>query len=167
MFTEGVTCLAKVITSLIDIAPVQVVLIQGNHSCYEEFYAACYLKAYFKDNKNVAVDDSTNPRKYILLGKNLIGFSHGSDEKDTIYGLMQSEVPELWGKTTTHEFILGHFHKEDVSEKNGVTVRVMPSSTKADAWLYKNGYTMNKRKTMALLYDENEGLVNVSYVNSI
>lgn len=165
MFCEGIKILTQCIDLLSQLAPVDVVLVQGNHSSYSEFYLACVLDAYYKDNKYITVDNKPIPRKYIQFGNVLLGFTHGNEEKDRIFNLMQSEVPELWGKTSTHEFIVGHEHHEEVEEKNGVVVRKISTITGSDAWHTKMGFTMAKKKAMAFIYDKQEGLVDISYIN--
>jgi len=35
----------------------------------------------------------------VEFGKCLIGFTHGDKEKKRIFGNMQVEVPEAWGRT--------------------------------------------------------------------
>jgi len=165
IFKKGTETLIEAIDILETIAPVEVILVQGNHDFATSFYCSCVLEAYYKDSKNVVVNSQPTLRKYIKFGTTLLGFTHGSEEKDRIYGLMQHEASEDWGNTTTREWLIGHLHTESVTEKNGVIVRRIPSLTGSDQWHYKSGYVTSKKRTMAFIYDKEEGLVETHYVN--
>jgi len=165
MFIKGTETLIEAINIFATLAPVEVILVQGNHSGYTEFYAACVLSAWFKDNLNVKIVAEPTPRKYIRYGKTLLGFAHGDKEKDRIYGLMQHEAAEHWGQTTTREWILGHLHSEGVTEKHGVVVRRIPSLCSDDFWHTQSGYTTSRKRSMAFVYDREQGLVETHYVN--
>ena len=165
MFEKGVETLIEGIDMLSNIAPVEVLLVPGNHDFMTSFYAACVLSAKYQGSTKVTIDKQPITRKYVQFGTNLLGFTHGSEEKDRIYGLMQHEVPEMWGNTTTREWIIGHLHFEAVTEKNGVIVRRIPSLTGTDAWHQKCGFTTSKKRAIALIYDKEEGLSESHYIN--
>ena len=138
--------------------------IEGNHAREEEVMLFQFLRAWYRNDEHVTVDAEPNPRKYIKWGCNLIGSTHGSDEKDRIFGIMQQEVPELWGQTNYRCFITGHLHHFKVEEKNGVDVFVVPAMCKKDMWTHKSGY-MSKRRTVAFVFDSTEGLSQQYYIN--
>ena len=95
-----------------EIAPVEVFYVPGNHDKVSSLHAVRYLFAWYKDSDRVKIDPDPRARKYIEYGNNLIGFSHGADEKSRIYGSMQVEAPEAWGRTKYREFLCGHLHHE-------------------------------------------------------
>ena len=163
VFKEGTAALIDVINMFADIAPVDVVLVQGNHDERTSFYCACVLDAFFSNDENINVDTCPQLRKYYRYGNTLLGLSHGEYEKERIYGLMQVEAREDWGETQYHEWILGHLHSEGTTEKNGVTVRRIPSLTGTDYWHFKMGYTMAPKRSVAFIYDYDEGLKDVMY----
>jgi len=165
MFNKGVETLIEATDMLSQLAPVEVILVQGNHAGYTEYYAACVLGAWYRQSTVVAVDFTPTPRKYRRFGKNLLGFTHGDSEKDRIFGLMQYEAAEDWGATTTREFLLGHLHSEGVSEKNGVVVRRIPSLSGNDHWHTKSGYSTARKRSMAFIYDKVNGLNETHYIN--
>ena len=163
MFLRGTEALIEVINMFAEIAPVDVVLISGNHDTMTSFYCSCVLDAYYRNDKNITVDKSPMLRKYYKYGTNLIGLTHGSEEKDRIFGLMQVEAAADWGVTTTHEWLIGHLHNEGVTEKNGVTVRRIPSLCGTDAWHFSQGYTMSKKQSCAFIYNKELGLTDMLY----
>jgi len=137
--------------------------IQGN--CQTVFYLGEVLQAWYNTNSRVTVDNSASLRKYYRYGTNLIGFTHGDQEKhlDLPY-LMSEERKADWAETSYREFHLGHFHKRktisfvDVDENRGIKVRVLPSLSGTDAWHHSKGYRSMK-SAVAFLYDKNNGLV--------
>ena len=166
MFEKGVESLIDCIDRLIVAfkCPIFVPLIQGNHSTYTEFYAAQYLKAWYRKDENVIIDAEPTPRKYFKFGVNLFGFTHNSEEKDRLYNLMQIEEPKLWADTVERTWFTGHLHCEDVKEKGGVYVRQAPTMCGTDAWHKRMGFVNPIKRTQAFVYDEKYGLQDICYV---
>lgn len=166
MFEKGVESLIDCIDRLIVAfkCPIFVPLIQGNHSTYTEFYAAQYLKAWYRKDENIIIDAEPTPRKYFKFGVNLFGFTHNSEEKDRLYNLMQIEEPQLWANTIERTWFTGHLHCEDVKEKGGVYVRQAPTMCGTDAWHKRMGFVNPIKRTQAFIYDEKYGLQDICYV---
>lgn len=149
---------------LSEVAPVKVLLVAGNHSSNLSYYLAESLNLAFKNNPNVDIDTSPKARKYQLYGNMLLGYSHSDGEsKKELYGLMQKEVPKLWGKSKFREFHLGHFHIENTEEKNGMKFRWIPSISGADKWHYGKGYVETDKTSMTFVYDKENGLETIKY----
>ena len=128
------------------IAPVDALIVPGNHDRERMFYAGDALECWYHAHPGVLVDNRAQLRKYYLFGKNLIGFTHGSEEKFTaLPGIMAMEAPELWGQTTHREWHIGDRHHKEVlqqrvKEEQGVTIRLMRSLSPADEWHYRTGW---------------------------
>lgn len=165
MFEQGVSVLIDIIDILKRMGDmVYVPLIQGNHSTYTEYYAAQYLKAWYRNDNQVKVDASPIPRKYFRYGVNLFGFTHNSEEKNRIYNLMQVEAPEDWAYTIERTWFTGHLHCEDVKENGGVYIRQAPTLCGTDAWHKRTGYVNPIKRTQCFIYDKNNGLKESHYV---
>lgn len=158
MFTKGIELLVWAIEQCRIIAPVKVLWIPGNHDQMLSYAATVGISQRYMGTKDVEVDLSPKPRKYISYGKNLIGFAHGVDENKRIEGLMQVEAPAEWGATIWREYHLGHLHTESVLEKNGIIFRRIASITAQDAWHSENGYLGSTRRATAFLWDKEHGL---------
>lgn len=167
MFKEGLATLISVIELFKQVAPVEVILVQGNHDFFVSFYAACALEFKYENDKLVTVDAGPNTRKYRIFGKNLFGFTHGSEEKERIFTLMQSEAPELWGLSLYRDWFTGHFHKLGVEEKGGVSKWSIPSLCGTDAWHSKMGFTQSIKRVTCFVYDKECGLTDISFVNIV
>lgn len=147
------------------IAPVEVLMVPGNHDEQRNFYLGDCLEAVYSKNPNVHIDNSAKMRKYYCFGKTLLGFTHGNEEKSNrLAGIMAIEVPELWARTKFREWHVGDkHHKVDMfyksNEDAGVTVRILRSLTPTDAWHYSKGFIGALRASEAFLWDAHKGLV--------
>jgi hypothetical protein len=147
------------------IAPVDVLIVSGNHDEQKIFYMGDALWCWFHDNPNVTVNNSAKNRKYYAFGNSLIGFTHGEKEKtNKLSNLMAGEAPKLWVKSKYREWHMGHLHhKEDMwfrtHEEDGVTVRLLRSLSPADAWHYDKGLNTAIRASEGFLWSRKNGLV--------
>lgn len=166
MFEKGVESLIDCIDLLQETfrCTIFVPLVQGNHSTYTEFYAAQYLKAWYRNDDSIVVDANPTPRKYFKFGVNLFGFTHNSEEKNRLYNVMQIEEPQMWADTIERTWFTGHLHSEDVKEKGGVYIRQAPTMCGTDAWHKKMGFVNPIKRTQGFIYDENYGLYDIMYV---
>jgi len=171
-FRTGRNLVVQAITELAAVAPVDVVIIPGNHDMERSFYLGDSLEAWFHNNENVHIDNSASPRKYYNYGKVLIGLTHGSEENiNHLPGIMAQEEPELWGKTLYREFHLGHLHHRKSkaflpsTEVQGTVVRYMSSLSGVDAWHHRKGYVGARRSAEALIWDKELGLEASIFLN--
>lgn len=160
MFRKGIELLVWAVEELRKIAPVKLMWVPGNHDRMLSYAAIVGLHQRYLETEGVNVDLSATPRKYILFGKNLIGYSHGDKERKRLDGIMQVEVPELWGKSIFREFHLGHLHTEKTwaTTDNGVIFRRISSITASDAWHGENGFLGSTRQAQAFIWDKACGL---------
>ena len=110
------------------------------------------------------------PRKYILYGNTLLGFTHGNRENDKggkekasrLASLMPIEAKGLWGKARYYEMHAAHLHSEQmIQEINGVIVRRIASPTATDTYHTNYGYMGAVRKAQTFIYDRVRGLVQI------
>ena len=149
--------MVRAINYLADTAPVDVVVVQGNHDYERMFYAGEYLRAFFKNDKRVGVDNNFDPRKYYNYGVNMIMYTHGDKEKPAEMPLiMATEQPMMFAKAKFREVHCGHKHKEMVNEYRGVKVRFIPSICANDAWHKMMGYEA-KRTGQAHIWSKARG----------
>ena len=149
--------MVRAITYLAKSAPVDVVVVQGNHDYERMFYAGEFLRAFFLNDDRVIIDNSYDSRKYYKYGVNLIMFTHGDKEKPAEMPLiMATEQPLLFAQTKFREVHCGHMHKEMVNEYRGIKVRFIPSICANDAWHKMMGYEA-KRTGQAHIWSKERG----------
>lgn len=149
------------IDTLRAIAPVEVVMVKGNHDEDTIIALGEIVGAWYRNDPHVTVRSEPTPRKYVRYGTSLLGFTHGHNERHSELPLtMATEVPSDWAATTHREWHIGHLHRkgEAVSEHSGVRVRVMPSLAPEDAWHSAKAYK-HLRAAEAYIWNFDTGYV--------
>lgn len=161
------------ILRLREVAPVDVVIVPGNHDELTSFHLGEYLAAYFHHDRHVRVNNSARLRKYYDFGINLFGFAHGDAERvNELPLLMAREVPALWAKCASREWHIGHKHieekweassrrrvtalEQDLFSDKGIRIRRLASLSGHDAWHTKHGYT-DRRACDAFVFHREAG----------
>lgn len=135
------------------IAPVDILVVPGNHDREKAFCLGEVLDARFMDCQRITVTNSPDPYAYYRWGKVLLGFVHGdnhtSDAKRAqLPQTMATDRPVDWSETVWREWHLGHFHSErediwkyrTVNHVRDMAVRILPSLSSTDSWHREQGY---------------------------
>ena len=139
-------------------APVDIIVVSGNHDYERMFYAGDVLAGWYRNDANVTVDNTYSSRKYYEYGQNMLMFTHGDKEKPADMPLiMATENPEMFARTSHREVHCGHLHKEMVNEYRGIKVRFVPSICPNDEWHKQMGYEA-KRTGQAYIWNKFKGL---------
>jgi hypothetical protein len=145
------------------IAPVDVVMVPGNHDTLAVWHLGDSLECYFHTYPDVNIDNSPTARKYYQFGKVMLLLTHGDDGRLPDYPLvMATEQPEMFGETLHREAHTGHRHKVQVDEYHGVKVRILPALCAPDAWHSKKTFVGNARAAEAFVWHRDEGLVSTA-----
>lgn len=163
-FRAGRNICIWMIDTCAQIAPVDVLIVPGNHDEQRSFYLGESLDCWYNKNADVNIDNSAAKHKYYLFGANLIGFTHGYDEKlKDLPLLMAIDKPDLWAQSTYREWHTGDKHnKKDLTpntdEGTGIVVRILRALAAQDAWTYNKGYR-SLRSGEAFLWHPSNGLI--------
>lgn len=165
-FKIGWTFAAEMINLCSQVAPVEVIVIPGNHDETRSYYLGEVLSALYTNSKHISVDNSAKARKYKSYGINLVGMTHGYHEPlKRLKDLMTYEAPDMWAKSTYREFHTGDkHHKEDYVQKTdetdgGIVVRILRSLSPADSFHYNKGYVGALRASESFLWHKTDKLV--------
>ena len=169
VFSQGLDLMTLTIEALATIAPVDVILIPGNHAPTVETYLAIALKNLYALNPNITVDDRPIGRKYYSYGKNLIGLAHGELPLKKYAELLPYEAKEFFSNAEHIEVLVGdkhieEIHKTPIVDGDGLTVRRLAALTKTDLWHFNQGYSLSKRRSYVLIYDKQRG-IEIQYTN--
>lgn len=155
--------LIDVITGLSAIAPVDVIVIKGNHDATATFMLGEILDAFFHNNPLVQINNSPSWRKYYKFGLNSFLYSHGDKEKHNDLGLIfATEESQLWAETKFRFAKLGHLHKTKttnyVATNTGIgfQVQILPSLSATDEWHSGKGY-IGLKQAKGFLYHPTKG----------
>lgn len=162
----GVEAVMEAIEACLQVAPVDMLWVPGNHDPETSWYMVREIKAYFRHEKDLLVDAAPTYRKAYQWGKNGIFFTHGNEEPlRDLPAILASEFRDIWGQTLYNEVHCGHFHKRKETSfvaadtfGGGIVVRTIPSLSSADAWHYRKGWSRSPRAADAFLWGEEPGL---------
>lgn len=150
---------------LAKVAPVQVVMVLGNHDFERSFYLGELLDAAFANDERITVLNNGMERNYLVFGKNLLAYTHGDKIKQHDLPLiMATEVPMEFAQSTVRSWRLGHLHKHIKDEYRGIEVEFLPALCGSDEWHRAMGY-FSDRKAMAYLWDFNGGKAGFIQIN--
>ncbi len=159
-FERGRKLLVEVVDRLRKIAPVEVVVVSGNHDTMSAYSVGAVLQAWYRQTPDVTVQNAPTQRKYVTWGRVFLGFTHGDKVKrEKLPLLMATERPVEFGAARFREAHTGHTHETKTQEFHGVRVRVSPALCPADAWHSELGYTGQQRSAEAFVWHKQDGLV--------
>lgn len=157
--------LISTIDKLKTIAPVDVIVVPGNHDTFSIASIAMVLEAYYLNDSLVDIDNSPKLRKYYQFHNVGLMFTHGDKEKHADLPLIfATEEPKLWADTYFREIHLGHLHKTkrtnyvSVDTFVGAQVCILPSLSATDYWHFSKGYGSLKQGK-AFLYSKKDGKI--------
>jgi hypothetical protein len=166
VFRVGCRSASFAIERCLEIAPVEIIFVPGNHDRHTAWYLTEVIASRFEGNKHVTIDNGPRERKYVSYGPSLNGYVHGDESKHSdLPTLMATEVPLLWSTAKFRSWRLGHWHKrKEVRHTvgdtfNGVEVRILPSLCGTDAWHFRKGYVGNHRMAEVHLFSATDGPV--------
>ena len=162
-FVRGRKLLVKGIDILKEIAPVEVMIVAGNHDEERMFYLGDALECWYNNCQDVIIDNSPKLRKYFIYGKNFICLTHGNKEpKKQLPIIAASEAPRLWGEALYREIHIAHTHHEEIIDVNGTRIRTIPTFVGRDSYHAGKGYTPIK-EAKAFVWDNNGGIDDEFY----
>lgn len=142
---------------------VEIFLVPGNHDIERLYYLGAVLSAWYRSIDDVVIHNEPTVRKYFVWGRNLIGFSHGKDDKKELPHIFQSEMRDYLSQCDNVEFHIGHEHQERaVIQQGSVIIRTVPSLAQMNAWETSKGYSGNRR-AQAFAYNKERGLMGIDY----
>ena len=158
MFDRAFKAFTYLIDGLVAVGvKVKLPYIGGNHDEAFGWFLIKSLEYYYKDNDMVEVDSGPETRKVVVIGKTLLGLTHGNMSKKNQKSWMLSYREEI-GQTTWSEVLQGHLHHTIVQEENGMIIRNVPAMAGTDKWHYDKGFVGASRATECFLYDWEDGL---------
>ena len=148
------------------IAPVKVIWIPGNHDFLASYMLCFALKEHFKNDPLVTVDIGENPRKAMLWGNLLVGWTHQIKGKWNLWvNELPQQFPKMWGESKFREWHVGDQHKKvttkvatPLNTVGGVTIRQLTALSPVDKWHTDNLFTDAVPGGDVFLWDKQEGV---------
>lgn len=177
MFTAGRRALVAAVDRARTVAPVDVVMVPGNHDSQQTFRLGEVLNAWYRNDSEVTVHYGPARRKFYGYGKNAWMFTHGEEykrQRDNLPLIFATECPpEIWTASTHREIHTGHNHiamagryvpTGDLTETRAIRTRSLPGLTPEDAWHYEEGYR-HRRTATALAFRRSGGIAGLHEFN--
>lgn len=153
------------------VAPVEVVVINGNHDHITSEMLGVLLTTVYRDRDGITINRSHYPRQYFQYGSNCIGFAHGDDVgirklKTSLHKFIMAEASEFG--VNMHQckeflFFSGHLHMDSFEDLGGVKHFIIPSLSGTDDWHRRMGYVGTKKETAVYIVDKKTGRKAVHY----
>jgi hypothetical protein len=169
IMVAGTMACVKAIDHLLELAPVKLIWVPGNHDRTSSYHLGMFLWAWYRNNPRVEIDMTRTQtgRRYEQYGPVVIGFAHGDMIRhEKLPAVMMHEAREMMANSRTLEIHLGHLHKsQEMVYRNtdthagGIRVRVLPSLSGTDKWHYDQGYVGTARAAEAYLWSKRRGYV--------
>ena len=156
----GCEMMVEYVDMLRAVAPVELVLMAGNHDHLLGYCLLLYLSAYYHGVEGVTVRRTADPRQYVEYGSTLLTFVHGDAVHRTgdIARLAAVEAREQWGRTRHRVALTGHLHYEKMEDDRGFVRYQMPSLSGTDRWHTRHGYVGSRVLLSAVLIDRDAGV---------
>ena len=142
LFLAGCELGEAIIHRLLEVAPVHVPIVPGNHAEHSEIAIGRVLVAEFRDSPDVTFDLDERRERFYEWGVNAFMDAHGDtcNIKDLPLNFATLNG-ELWGRAEWREVNTGHKHVKksqpvgySSNEQNGCMVRISPSLAPQDKW---------------------------------
>jgi hypothetical protein len=166
---EGIKALIRSIDYLRQFAPVDAVLMPGNHDWLLSHMMAKVLSAWYKDEPNIHIDSALEEWKFRSGPNWLLALTHGKGpftkrgmKPQELAKLLPHKAPELWAQTTYREVQTGHYHGKQYGDHDGVMVRRVASLKPRDEREEAHGY-LSGREAELLIFDDNHVSETRSY----
>lgn len=160
-----------------EIAPVDVLVVPGNHDRETCFRFSRVLSAWYRHDDEVTILAEPRKRHYYQYGNNALMFTHGEEYKrkrEPLPLIFATECPpEIWASTQHREVHTGHNHiamaggyapTGTLDETRAIRTRSLPGLTPADSWHTDEGYKHIRTGT-ALVWRRSGGLAGLHEFN--
>jgi hypothetical protein len=167
VFKEALKILIETINLCSTVAPVDVVMCNGNHAYYIELQLLSALQVYYEsiESDMITIAGNRKDRQYYSYFDNSFMLIHDTRNKVSELPLLFSiEAPSLFIKPNKY-ILSGHLHSKKEThfvanaENYGIEHIQCPSLSGTDKWHHDNMYIGNKRRLLSLEVSRDKGIV--------
>lgn len=167
-FRAGLKLASSIITNAGQYAPVDFVIVNGNHDNQSSLFLGVSLEQIFNSSKDtVSIHYQDKDRVYYEYDNNAFMLAHHvpKDVKDLPL-LFVTEEPSLFAKCKNRFILTGHLHSEQrvvykqSREGYGIQWIQSPSLAKTDKWHGQQGYIGNKLQISSIVIHPQDGKVS-------
>jgi hypothetical protein len=163
IFDVGCAAVINAVARCLEVAPVNVIWIPGNHDAESSYYMSKIVDTWYRNVDEVRVNCEPKERKYVGYGATLLGFTHGDQEPHNQLPILMATESNLFHTAKWKVWHVGHFHKKKETRYNagdtynGVRVQILPSLTGTDKWHYQKGFVKGNRSAECYMWNYRDG----------
>lgn len=163
VYKLGCEMSVEAIDKALSIAPVQLVVVQGNHDNLTSWHLGEFLRAWYRNHKHVTIDNRPTSRHYVQYHANLLGLVHGNSRKEikSLSRIMAHECRDIWSSVRHTEWHVGHVHHQSTTEDIGCVTRTLSALCSADKWHSDSGYVGSKQAAQGFLWHKERGMEDI------
>ena len=130
---------------------------RGNHDPNAHMALTLALKAYYRNNPRITIEDSQQEMWAFQFGKNLIGVTHGDTIKSKdMAKVLAHDYASEWGRSLHRYVHYGHLHSTRVDEDMGCDIERFRILAPNDTYHQQHGYR-SKRGMTGIMYHKEHG----------
>jgi len=149
------------IDMFLEIAPVDVQYVISNHDLHTMFGIIQAVKAWYRNDKNVFINDTPLSRKYYKIGKTLLCLTHDMKIKDAL-AIVTSEAKHLWSESEHIICLLAHLHQAMIYEKQGyLEIYRLPVISGWSRWSNEKGFVQTEKKNQSFIINSELGITDI------
>lgn len=167
MFTLGRKALVAGIDQAVEVAPVEVRMVPGNHDRDNIYKLGEVINAWYRNDENVDVIYSPRRLQFFNYEKVTVMLTHGEEynrKRDSLPLIMATECPpDLWIASDGgyREVVTGHNHARkggsykptsEADESRAVRVQSLSGMTPEDVWHYEQGYKHHRAASLRVYH---------------
>lgn len=140
----------------------EILYIPGNHDEYVGWHMVNWLKAHFRKDKDININDNPSYTKYVRYHNTGMMFNHGDGAKPAkLAGIFPMEFQE-WSECKFYYLFTGDKHNEQINDFNGIKHYQIPALSKSQSlWDSKNGYCTTNAELTTFIIDRQEGMTDI------
>jgi hypothetical protein len=159
IFVDGCDLMERHIETLRRVAPIEGIVIPGNHDRVLSVALMKYFEALYRYAEDISINGDTIERQYLKYGQTLMGFDHGDGIRDNdILSLVMSEARELVSQTEETIFFTGHLHHEISKDLNGAMAYQLGSISGDDRWHTRNAHVGARKQMSSFIIRKQRGM---------
>lgn len=128
----------------------------GNHNEHSALMMTAFIKAWYRNEPRVIVNDAPNMFDYTYFGRNIVGVTHGHTVKAEKLGeIMSVDCKDQWSLSDNRYWYTGHVHHQTVKEFSSCVVETFCTLSGKDAWHNAAGYRSKQSMKCITLHKDN------------
>lgn len=143
---EAKKFLIEICNTLLEIAPVEYIYVEGNHDRILGWCLAEMVAGVFEDEEDITFDTAPRPHKYRVIGKAMACFTHGEAPDSRLFDLARNLNMEEAVHCELQIVYAGHQHVAKITPFAGGYVERVPTTAPLCQWSNQMAFSNVKER---------------------